>query len=178
MVHERHGVERGADEHDLPGELDDARVVRAVPVGVVVRMPRGDVRRVVPDDGGDACLGMAGVDGSRPGADRLRNAAVVPSGARDGGIVRGMLGENELALGVGQGVQIVGRRVLPARIRRERPARTNDVEECADDRLRAADDGPERRHAAVDDRDAARPKTERAKVARQQRASDEHGARG
>ena len=38
MVHERHGVERSADENDLPVELDDACVGRAVPVGVVVRM--------------------------------------------------------------------------------------------------------------------------------------------
>ena len=42
------------------------------------------------------------MDGSRPGADRLRDASVVATRMADCGVVRGMLGENELAVCMGR----------------------------------------------------------------------------
>ena len=69
-------------------------------------MRRGDVRRV-GTDGGDARLGMAGVHGARPGAERLGDAAVVASARRRRDRRRDARRE-QLALGVGQGVRSSG----------------------------------------------------------------------
>jgi len=75
--------------------------------------------------------------------------AARPAGGR---VVHGLLGEQQLPFADLECVERVRRRVLPTEICDERAVEPDCVEERPDDRLGPADDGAERRHPAVHER--------------------------
>ncbi len=176
VVDERDRVERRPEEDDLAGALDDARVRRAVAVRVVQRMRKRN-RLGFAADGGDARLRMARVDRAGPGAERLRDTAVVASRAPGCRVVDGLLRKDEVAVGRRECVEVVRRRVVPPHVGHERPVRRDGVEQRPDDGLRAANHRPEGRHPAVDERHGALPQPERGELPRELRPADEHAPR-
>ena len=176
VVDEGDGVERRAEQDDLPTALDDAGIWRAGSVRVVEGMRQSDRGRV-RTDGGYTRLGVAGMHGAGPCAKRLGKPAVVAASPARGWVVHGLLGEQQLPFASVECVERVRRSVLPTEICDERAVEPDRVEERPNDRLGPADHRAERGHPAVHERNGPGPYAERLELVPQPTPPDAHGGR-
>src|SRR5215213_3680677 len=120
MVHEGNSIQWRAKHRDLATEVDQPGVGRVASVGVVVRVGGGDLPGKRPD-GGHPGLGMPAVVRPRPRPEQLRDPPVVAACQRDPWIVDRLLLQIGAPLLFIQGIDVVGRRILPAGVGHQRP---------------------------------------------------------